>query len=395
MIPALIRKMLEGHDEIVLWGDGTPTREFLYVDDCVDGIALAAERYDGARAGQPRHRRRDVDPRARRAVADVTGFEGEIVWDTSMPNGQPRRGARRVAAPRELFGFAAHDAAARGARAHGRLVPVATRGACRRLTPRSGSCRLCPSTAGGPRGESSKASRWPSRGRSCRWPCSSSLQWLAIIVFALTVAPQRLALLPGRRPDLAADDRLAARSAATCRRPGIGYGWPLVVAPLMAVAGPSFLAALPVGDRAPMCSCSARWRCGRLRRSPRGSRARCSAYWPPQLWVVMPVRAIPLCVDGYHAQYVEQFLPRALGLTGLGDFPSMVLLLVGALALLAGARDAGDPRRPSPPVSSIGFAVGVKPANGLFLAAPVLGGSLARNAAAALAVRARAAAGRC
>ena len=47
MIPELIRKMLEGRDEVVLWGDGTPTREFLYVDDCVDGLALAAERYDG------------------------------------------------------------------------------------------------------------------------------------------------------------------------------------------------------------------------------------------------------------------------------------------------------------------------------------------------------------
>ena len=47
MIPDLIRKMLEGRDEIVLWGDGSPTREFLYVDDCVDGLVLAAERYDG------------------------------------------------------------------------------------------------------------------------------------------------------------------------------------------------------------------------------------------------------------------------------------------------------------------------------------------------------------
>ena len=52
VIPALIRKMVEagerGEQEVVLWGDGTPTREFLYVDDCVEGLALAAERYDGA-----------------------------------------------------------------------------------------------------------------------------------------------------------------------------------------------------------------------------------------------------------------------------------------------------------------------------------------------------------
>ena len=48
VIPALIRKMVESEDEVVLWGDGSPTREFLYVDDCVDGLVLAAERYDGA-----------------------------------------------------------------------------------------------------------------------------------------------------------------------------------------------------------------------------------------------------------------------------------------------------------------------------------------------------------
>ena len=51
----------------MLWGDGSPTREFLYVDDCVEGLLLAAERYDGAEPGEPRHRRRDVDPRGGRA----------------------------------------------------------------------------------------------------------------------------------------------------------------------------------------------------------------------------------------------------------------------------------------------------------------------------------------
>src|SRR5439155_20027001 len=95
VIPALIRKMVEaqerGEDEIVLWGDGTPTREFLYVDDCAEGILLAAERYDGADpvnlgTGE------EIAIRSLAAlVAELSGFEGQIRWDTERPNGQPRR----------------------------------------------------------------------------------------------------------------------------------------------------------------------------------------------------------------------------------------------------------------------------------------------------------------
>ena len=106
VIPALIRKMLEGTDEVVLWGDGSPSREFLFVDDCVEGFLLAAERYDGA---EPVNLGTGVETTIRElaeTIADLTGFEGEIVWDTSMPNGQPRRSldASRAA---ELFGFRA------------------------------------------------------------------------------------------------------------------------------------------------------------------------------------------------------------------------------------------------------------------------------------------------
>ena len=106
VIPALIRKMIVGEREVVLWGDGSPTREFLYVDDCAEGLALAAERYDG---GDPVNLGTGVETSIRElaeTIADVTGFEGEMVWDTSMPNGQPRRqlDARRA---RELFGFEA------------------------------------------------------------------------------------------------------------------------------------------------------------------------------------------------------------------------------------------------------------------------------------------------
>ena len=106
VIPDLIRKMLEGRDEIVLWGDGTPTREFLYVDDCVDGLALAAERYDGR---EPVNLGTGDEISIRdlaELVADVTGFEGRITWDSTMPNGQPRRGLDASRA-RELFGWQA------------------------------------------------------------------------------------------------------------------------------------------------------------------------------------------------------------------------------------------------------------------------------------------------
>ena len=90
----------------MVWGDGSPSREFLYVDDCVDGLVLAAERYDGA---EPVNLGTGVETTIRdlaETIAELTGFEGEIVWDTSMPNGQPRRSLDASRAT-ELFGFRA------------------------------------------------------------------------------------------------------------------------------------------------------------------------------------------------------------------------------------------------------------------------------------------------
>jgi GDP-L-fucose synthase len=113
VIPALIRKMLDSPERIVLWGDGTPTREYLYVDDCVDGLLLAAERYDGA---EPVNLGTGVETSIRETaelVAELVGFDGEIVWDTSMPNGQPRRSLDPSRAA-ELFGFRAQVALAEG-----------------------------------------------------------------------------------------------------------------------------------------------------------------------------------------------------------------------------------------------------------------------------------------
>jgi GDP-L-fucose synthase len=106
VIPALIRKMLEGGDEVALWGDGTPTREFLYVEDCAEAIALAAERYDGAEPVNVGSGEEISIRELAELVAELTGFEGELVWDRSKPNGQPRRRLDTSRAER-LFGFRA------------------------------------------------------------------------------------------------------------------------------------------------------------------------------------------------------------------------------------------------------------------------------------------------
>jgi GDP-L-fucose synthase len=106
VIPALIRKMIESSGEIVLWGDGSPSREYLYVEDCVEAFLLAAERYDGA---QPVNIGTGVETTIRETaelVAELVGFEGRIVWDASMPNGQPNR-SLDVSRAKELFGFEA------------------------------------------------------------------------------------------------------------------------------------------------------------------------------------------------------------------------------------------------------------------------------------------------
>lgn len=108
VIPALIRKCLEakerGDDQVVAWGDGSPTREFLYVEDAAEGILLAAERLNGS---DPVNLGSAFEISIKDllvTIAGLTGFEGEIVWDTSKPNGQPRR-KLDVSRARERFGF--------------------------------------------------------------------------------------------------------------------------------------------------------------------------------------------------------------------------------------------------------------------------------------------------
>ena len=110
VIPALIRKCAEakkeGRDEIVLWGDGTPTREFLYVEDAAEGILLAAERYDGDQPVNLGTGEEIAISELARVIAAEVGFGGRIVWDASKPNGQPRR-CLDVTRAKQLFGFEA------------------------------------------------------------------------------------------------------------------------------------------------------------------------------------------------------------------------------------------------------------------------------------------------
>ena len=110
VIPALIRKCEEarvaGRDEVVCWGTGSASREFLYVDDCADAIVAAAQRYDSPEpinvGAHEEIRIRDLTE----LIARLTGFGGELVWDTSKPDGQPRR-CLDTSRAREHLGFTA------------------------------------------------------------------------------------------------------------------------------------------------------------------------------------------------------------------------------------------------------------------------------------------------
>lgn len=108
VIPALIRKCvdakLRGDSHITAWGDGSPTREFLYVDDAAEGILLAGERLEQSVPVNLGSAFEISIKDLLELIVKLTGFEGEIRWDTSRPNGQPRRklDTRRA---EELFGF--------------------------------------------------------------------------------------------------------------------------------------------------------------------------------------------------------------------------------------------------------------------------------------------------
>jgi GDP-L-fucose synthase len=120
VIPALIRKCLDaqerGEKEIVVWGDGSPTREFLYVEDAAEGIVRATEKFNGA---EPVNLGSGYEISIKDLVGMISrlcGFSGKLVWDTTKPNGQPRRGLD-VTRAQESFGFHAGTSFEEGLRA--------------------------------------------------------------------------------------------------------------------------------------------------------------------------------------------------------------------------------------------------------------------------------------
>jgi GDP-L-fucose synthase len=110
VIPALVHKFTDaqerGDRQVELWGDGSPTREFLYVEDAAEGVLLATERYSGSEPVNLGSGHEISIKDLATLIARLTGFEGELVWDTSKPNGQPRR-ALDTSRAEQYFGFRA------------------------------------------------------------------------------------------------------------------------------------------------------------------------------------------------------------------------------------------------------------------------------------------------
>jgi GDP-L-fucose synthase len=120
VIPAMIRKCIAARDagdaEVPLWGDGTPTREFIYAPDAATGMVMAAETYDSSDPVNLGSGQEIAIKDLAQLVADACGFRGTFRWDASKPNGQPRR-RLDVSRARERFGFTATTPFAEGLRA--------------------------------------------------------------------------------------------------------------------------------------------------------------------------------------------------------------------------------------------------------------------------------------
>ena len=201
-------------------------------------------------------------------------------------------------------------------------------------------------------------------------------QWVVLAVFALTVQRNGWLFYQG------GDQTWFYTSAwelAHGRVPEtlVGYLWPFLLAPLAFLAGPDFLDGLPViillqllvlVPLAVLCAYSIAARIG----------GRLLGYFAAAAWIVAPFAAQPLFVGRYHERWNEQTLPQALGFTALGDFPSMVLLLVAAVFVLRALDGAGRGDVVAAGLVA-GLAIALKPANGLFVFAPLVAFALARR----------------
>ena len=201
-------------------------------------------------------------------------------------------------------------------------------------------------------------------------------QWVAILAFALTVRHNGWLFYQG-------GDQIWLVTTGWLLGQGelaptfTGYGWPLAVAPITWFTGPSYVSAMPpvIVLNVLVLGPLALWAVYGLAARVAG---RFFGLIAAAVWVVLPFAVIPLWRDDYHERYVEQFLPQALGLSALADYQSMVLLLVGAL-LFVRALETCAPRDAVAAGLVVGFAVGMKPSNGLFIAALLVAAALARN----------------
>ncbi len=203
-----------------------------------------------------------------------------------------------------------------------------------------------------------------------------AVQWLALLAFALTVRHNGLVFYQGGDQINYSTNAWLLGNAQL--PPAIlGYGWAVLLLPFGWLAESDYVSYLPwtiglnvlvLGPVALACVYALAARLG----------GRLLGLWAGALWVAAPYVAIPLFRADYHERYVEQFLPQALGLTALADYPSMVCLLVAAW-LLVRALDAGDWSNAALAGLGAGFAIAIKPANVLFLAGPALLLLLARR----------------
>src|SRR5919197_4583772 len=201
-------------------------------------------------------------------------------------------------------------------------------------------------------------------------------QWIGLVIFAAVVRHNGWLFYQGGDQTVFYTDAWSL-GHGHIPEAEIGYGWSFVLSPVAAIFGSNILSALPLIVLfqtivlLPVAICCVYGIAARVG-------GRLLGYLAAALWVFAPFLSIPLWDQRYHAKYVEQFLPQAFGMTGLGDFPSMVCVLVAAYFCVR-ALDTHDLLDAALGGLAAGFAIGIKPANALFLAGPFLAFAAARR----------------
>jgi dolichyl-phosphate-mannose-protein mannosyltransferase len=202
------------------------------------------------------------------------------------------------------------------------------------------------------------------------------VQWLALLALTLTVRHNSWLYYQGGDQTYYYTDAWLF-SHWTLPTAEVGWGWSYVLTPIAGPAGATVLSGLPA---VVLLNTLVLLPAALLAVYGIGARiaGRLFGYWTAALWIAVPYIAIPLWVQRYHGKYVEQTLPQTFGMTPLADFPSMVLLLVGAYLVLR-ALDTRDWREPVLAGLVLGFAFCVKPSNAIFFFAGGLALVLARR----------------